>query len=1382
MTQKINQVQIWVYLGLLLLLFPPSVLSQNGDVFFHELNIGGVPFDTKTNVIHTDSFGFLWIGTDNGLYRYDGNALLEFQYDVFDERSIPNNSVGGIIEDHNQNLWIATESYLVLYERERNIFHRYYKDNAPTLLGKSGNGEIWVNLKNDGLLRIRPNKEVDRTIFHADFDYGKEFWSLKYPFWIGTFLEDAFGRRWISSPQGIYEVNGTGHVIPTNFRMNTRILKDVGNNTFLAATDEGIFVIGYNKADRQLEILESYRHFLRGKDGTPEAPTSIALGSEAGSFWVGTTGGLFRADRKNNRYRFTHFGSDRKKKGALSNNQITSTTVDRFGNLWVGNLKGVNQLIGRNSIFEYGAIEHPGYAGNAFVRSLLPRKKFLWMGLNQNGLYRYDLKTGMAVNVFPTSRSINFISPDFENREILINAGDALLRSRDLRHDPSRIRFDTLKQYKKPVQDAFYLNGNELWVGLWTGGVDILNPTNGLTDFKKRVVQRMGNNNTSVLLRDSRENVWVGTRGTGLFRVDLLKEEIHQFLPSRPDGLTSNAILCLLEDEQREFLWIGTRGGGLHKYDYGTKKFTPYGKERGLLSSTVAAIEQDEEGNLWLSTRNGLARFDVTEERFTTFGREDGIAENYFSFNASTVKRAGGNIYFGCRDGFYEVRTGNFRQSAQEPKTVITSFAVLGESMKDAAKRQDQNLLFKGSDVRSSFILPYEDNHIAFEFSSLDLTAPAKNEYAYMLEGINDYWIYTKGADQTTNYNDLPPGDYVFKVKGTNSDGVWNEDFASLAFRIERPLWFSNWAIAIYVLLGLLVLLASYLLIRRWYLLKKNLLAETVSRQKDNELHRMKMVFFTDISHELRTPLTLIRGTLEKVSHKDNYGISPRSARRLQDNVMRMGTLINQIMDLRRHDVEGFRLKVAEKDLSENIKNIRNAFIDYAKTKNVKLSLKSDSGNIYGWYDPEILEKVLFNLLSNALKFTPEKGGIEIRLQKVCPTGRSPLHTDRMTRFGEHVLCSVEDSGIGIPKDELPFIFDRYYQSTRMATRRIPGTGVGMELVHKLIEKHKGAIAVESEEGKFTKFTFLLPTEKRHYKFSEITEGNDSQPGIEKIMDLPESIDIPFPDSSDSANEKAEGKNKILLVEDNVELRTMVKEELMEEGYIIEAENGNRGYEQAVKEKPELIISDILMPVENGISMLKRLKDNPETSHIPVFMLTAKDAHEIKIECLGLGADDFIEKPFSLEFIKWKVRNHLALRQRLRNKYRKVITAEPSDVAVLSNDEKFIGKLVGVIEEKMADKAMGVEFLASEVGMSRANLYRRLRAVANESPVNFIKKIRLKRAAQLLKTDSLYVSEIAYMTGFNSQKYFSKCFRKAYGMSPTDFAKCQGNEIPVGDF
>ncbi|GEC72769.1 Signal transduction histidine kinase [Flavobacterium flevense] len=1336
--------------------------AQSKNAYFHELNIQGIPFNKKVNILFEDSIGYLWIGTNTGLYKYDGNSLVGYQNNVFVSHSLPNNTINSIIEDADKNLWIGSESYLIHYNRKENKFKGFYKNNTFTVFKKTSNSNIWVNSKNIGLLSIKPNKDKKEIDLPLD-----NYKIIKINKQINTFIEDNFNRYWIGTPNGLYVINNN-KFMPTDFKKNIKAVKSFGNNQFIAITNKDLYVLSYNKSNYSLEILEQYLDIMN-----PFSEVGLLNNMVKNPYnetlWIGSSQGLIKATRKNNSYTFSIY-SQGKSKGELKNDQISSVLFDSYNNLWISTSKGINKKLGRTSVFEFNKITTNNNLKNIESNTIISYNSNTVLVASENGIYNYNPKSKEYKKIQIPLSGVVKIAFNYEKNKLFIANGGTLYETDEYTPNKSKLNTTKLASYEGRISDIAVINSNEICIGIWGKGIKIINKKNEISEFKKQAISKLKNTHISVLLLTSDNKLWVGTRGEGLFELDFNKETIKEFLASEREGLTSNGILSIFEDSKKN-IWIGTRGGGLNKYLKTTNNFAHFNSSNNsYLDTSISDIQEDSKGNIWLSTKDGLVYFDVANKKFIPFRQEDGIEESEFAFNSSSSNKNKDILYFGCSEGFYSVHISNFIQKKLPPSTVITNFSILGETIKNDDTTQN-NLIKLNSNPSSVITLPYDQNNIVFNFSSLDLTTPSKNQYAYMLEGLNDYWVYTNASNRNANYNNLPPGTYTFKVKSSNSDGVWNKTPTTLKFVIKPPFWKSPWAIFCYWLLIAIIIFISSKLVRRWYQLKKNLVKETISREKDNEHNMMKMVFFTDISHELRTPLSLILGTIEKVVKEKKFILSPLTAQRIYNNSLRMHRLINQIMDIRKFDVGQYKLCVSKNDIVKDVSIIKDSFNDFARIYKIKYDFISEEDKITGWFDVDILEKTLFNILSNAFKYTKENDEISVKLELIKKKDTNS-NTDLDLEKNTYIKCSVKDNGIGIPKKDLPFIFDRYYQSTKSHSNQIPGTGIGMELVHKLIEKHYGIITVDSEENIFTEFTFYLPINKEQYTKDERIKN--SMPLKRSFIENSEFkvIDEVTTDfNNQKIIQKNNNKQKVLIVEDNLELRTMIKEELSEEFIIMEAENGEEGYQIILKEKPLLIISDILMPIEDGISMLKRIKNNPEISNIPIFMLTAKNSDETKIECLSLGSDDYIEKPFSLEFVKWKVKNTLTKQTELKERYSKVITAEPSEINIDSNDEKFIKRLIQIIENSMDDNLLSVEYLASEIGMSRANLYRKLQAIINDTPVNFIKTIRLKRAAQLLKKSDLYISEIAYMTGFNNQKYFGKCFHKEYGMSPTEYIK-----------
>lgn len=1338
-----------------------SCFSQNVITPFLPLNINDVTFDKRTSFLFQDSMGYLWIGTLNGLYKYNGYEIEEFQYNVFNDNSLPNNNINSILEDNHKNLWLGSESYLVCYDRANDLFKGFYKDKTSRILGKSSDGTVWATTQRTGIVKIEPDTIAFNSKLITEFNYKEKNNVLISKTKINQHLEDNYKRNWFATSKGIIALDKNFNHVFSNFLKNTFSIFKGEGNSIISATKKGIYVLEYNKENYDFTILEHYPvKNINNKRNTNLVLNNLTVESNNKTLWIGTNIGLLKGVRKNGKYEFAFVEGNKN-----STNQINVSLLDNFGNLWLGSQRGVSKLIGKSSIFKNHNFGSD--LANAFSSCIFSEKENqLLISFKYKYLYRYNIKSREKEQFLNISKKVFFIEFDNSKENLFIGHGNELIKTLNYSNNKLKPKTEVVKSYNKSVIDVIEFQNN-IWVGLWGGGIDIIKEKGSLTSFEKKIVNTLSNTNVYEMLLDANNNLWIGTRGDGLYKINTKEKIIYHLNPNK-NGLKSNAILSLTESDNGD-VWIGTRGGGLNLYKANKDSIVSFDKSHGLLSNTISGIREDVNGNIWLSTDSGISFLNKSTGRFINFGVDDGIINNQFSFNVNSAQK--NKLFFGTIGGFYEVNTNNFQINNSISNTVITDFSIFGNNNNDENIKNKNQALKEKLRGSKPINLSYTDNNLVIKFSSLDLTSPIKNKYAYKLEGVNNFWINTDGSNRTANYNNLPHGQYTFKVKSTNSSGVWNEKPISLKFSIEPPFWKSNFAIFGYYLLAFIMLYISFLLIRKWYRLKKNLVAETVSRQKDNEYHRMRMIFFTDISHELRTPLTLIRGTVEKAINDNNFTLNTISANRIYNNIIRMNKLINQIMDIRKHDSGKFKLRISENNLNDNLTKIKNNFNDLARVNNINYNLESKIKLSEAYYDMQILEKVLFNLLSNAFKYTPDGGKITINATSL-KYNKLPKNIVGKLSKGTYLKCVVKDSGTGISEQDLPYIFNRFYQGTKIITNQIPGTGIGMELVHKLINLHNGYIEVRSEKQKFTEFTFFLPIDKEHYSESNLITLNHNKDlksrtktNIQVINELVE---------GEKSNEKIEsGKPKILLVEDNQEILNFLAEGLENEFKIIKARNGKQGYDFTIKHKPKLILSDILMPEEDGVSMLKRIKENKNISHIPIFILSANGFEETKLECIKLGADDFIDKPFSLEFVRWKIKNNVQKRSDLKERYSRIVSINPSEVKVESPDDKFMRKLVKIIEGSIDDNLLSVEFLASEVGVSRASLYRKLQSIAAISPVEFIKQIRLKRAAQLLKNDSLYVSEIAHMTGFNNLKYFSKCFKKEFGITPTNYKKEQ---------
>lgn len=1330
----------WSFL-ILLIFFVNIVQAQNNTINISDFDYPGFPSHQDVYCLLEDSEGFLWIGTRTGLFQYDGSKVKQYQYNVFDPTSIPNNTVKYIQEDTNKNLWIGTESYLVKYSRKKDHFDGYFKGNEFQHLESKNDGSILAIASKTSILKITTDSLTQQLRFDTLFQVNK---SSEEGLVINQIKVDEFGRIWIASTQGLYylidsRLYSTGITFPVQ-----RLHMSADQIAWLSSGSQ-VYMTQYTHTNNDIRILKKLNLSTPNYNG--ELIVSSILERKDKSLWVSSNKGLFRKKVANGDKNFEMLQSN------LPNTSINDLAEDMNGNLWLATQKGLRKYVRNASVFNMVKLEN--YEESLHDASVVDlysdTNNDLWLTTSNGKYAKFKAGEKGNIEIFESDDVIIDIKLSLQEDKLW------LLSHRKLSHLQSGKGEKQIldKEFDFKITDLIEINSNEFWIGTWGQGIYILDEIKAISEFKKKVIERTKEAYVSFTYMDKAGLIWIGTRGKGLFKVDVELRTVDQYLPDLDLGITSNAFLSYCEDFSND-IWFGTRGGGLIQYDREKNLFIPFMSKDGLPSNTVTAIEEDHQHNIWLSTQNGIARLANGDKAIASFGSINGLKVSQFSYNSSTKSADSERIYFGFKGGFYEIICNNYIENKLTPKTKIRSLKGYG---KESDKTTNQINLINSDEEIDKISLPYNKNNISIEFASSDLTAPEKNLYAYQLEGVNDYWIYSSDNSYKADYYDLNPGEYQFNLKSSNSDGLWNEKPTSVLIKITPPFWRSWWAYLIYALAFLGLLYGFYIASKRWYKLKQKLLKETLSREKEKQFHKMRMTFFTDIAHELRTPLTLILSSMEHFISKNKSEGNHKDTARIFNNTNKMKHLINQIMDIRKHSEGQFRLKVKRCDAVKVIKTIQTNFSDLAKINEVKLSFHSDKSEIIGFLDVSIIEKIVNNLLSNAIKHTPKDGQVAIRLAV----------TNSMLK------CIIKDSGEGINESDLKHIFNRYYQVPDHPNSQIKGTGIGMELVSKLVNLHHGSIKAASEEHKFTEFIVQIPMDRASYGINEISEQLEISQADMNLLKSSSSLSLPASEKQIEAKKTAQ-IGQILIVDDNEELQGMMKDQLQNEHQLLSAADGLEAMEMSKEHLPDLIICDVNMPKEDGISFLKEIKNNTTLSHIPVIMFSAKIDEETKKDSIQYGAEDFIEKPFSLDFLKWKINNTLSYQKSMKARYSKKITAVPSDVDLESPDERLMKNVVSIIEQNIANTNLSVEFLSTEVGMSRANLYRKTQKLMNDTPVNLIKTMRLMRAKQIIDLDKFYISEVAEMTGFKSQRYFSACFQKEYKLTPMEYSKKQKRE------
>lgn len=853
--------------------------------------------------------------------------------------------------------------------------------------------------------------------------------------------------------------------------------------------------------------------------------------------------------------------------------------------------------------------------------------------------------------------------------------------------------------------------------------------------------------------------MWLGAYGMGLVRFDPVDNTMKFFPANRSDksSLNSDVIHDIYEDAAGN-LWIGTTGGGLNCFNRESETFHYYTQDDGLSSDVIFGILEDDHNNLWLSTIRGLCKFNPEQRSFKNFTVNDGLPQDIFSLN-STIKLESGEMAFGGINGVTIFHPDHIQSNDIPPPVALTDFRIFNVS------EPLQN--YYESNNSNNIELSFKLNVISFEFAALDFINPAANKYAYKMEGFDQDWIYTDASRRFATYTNLRGGDYLFRVRGANSDGVWNEAGTSLNVRIIPPFWETGWALILYISIVIIALYVMRRVILARERFRSRVEMERLEAQKTHELDQLKLQFFTGVSHEFRTPLMLIIGPVERLL-RSAAEFSEKKQRLYNQlilrNAQRLLRLVNQLMDARKLDTGSLHLNLQSKDIIQSIQAIYASFEYQADQRNIQYQFDKNILSLMMNFDQDKVEKIMFNLLSNAFKFVEDSGMIRVNVQLVRATADGNGNADQ--NEPDTLRIGVQDNGIGIAPQHKARIFDYFYQVEDSISQARGGTGIGLALTKEFVEMHGGHITVDSEPGKGSRFIIDLPVRQAKTNIIETDQSNAKERQIEGVTD--ESVIEHLDDEPESV--PATNKPVVLVVEDNAELRLYLRYELDSDYHIKEAEHGADGIAVATACIPDLIICDIMMPVVDGLKFCARCKSDERTSHIPIILLTARTAEEIQLKGLKSGADEYITKPFNIELLKTRIKNLLDTRKVLKERYSRELFLQPQNISLSTVDEKFINKVTTIIEEHIEDPDFHVDYLSDSVGLSRTQLYRKFQGLMGQTPNEFMNYFRLQRAAQLLQT-GLTAAEVAYKVGFRDPSYFSKSFRKHFNMSPSQFVE-----------
>ena len=1381
------------------------LFAQSQNVKFEHLTTQDGLSDNRVWSIIQDSKGFMWFGTLDGLNRYDGYKIKTYKPDPTDSLSLGEGWIQVLYEDHLRELWIGTwGGGLCRYDRDNDRFIRYNSDieNPKSLSGdhitsiyQTDNNELWVTTS-FGLNKYNRESNDFKRYYPDDknlpFDDNINF--------IGGITQDKYGQIWIRSwNQGLFTYD------PEDDKFVKYIPKQKYTKTFTNQFGEKLSTSHW-RGDSYL-WFPSFRNGLfkiylengeiRHYKHEPDNPYSIRddrirtiyqAGNKSKDLWIGTESGLDRFDIQTEK--FIHIQHQSENSSNRNYDPVWSIYKDKSGLMWVGATHGVCRFDPNSAKFKTIQLdtENPESFSGGFVWTIHEStaqedRSVIWIGTD-NGLFSFNRTSGKFTRYHHISENVNSLSDNDISGIIQSNLGDRKVLWIGTANGLNKIDLKTrqITRYYIPNNDPVYnliytlcedKNGI-IWIGTQTSFLYSFDPDKEqFTQYpiKFGFIRELHVDSSSVL--------WIGTtNGLHKFNTITKKETNYQHIAGDSKSISNNYVRSILED-RNGMLWIGT-DEGLNRYDRSAETFTCFDEKDGLISNKIRSVLGDGHGYLWISTDKGISKFNPHSKQFRNFTKNDGLHDDEFWWGSHINDR--GEMFFGGRNGLTYFHPDSIKDDNYFPQIVLTDFQIFNTSIKPD---QDSPLKKQLSEV-SEITLSHEQSIFSLEFAALEYRKPDKIRYAYKMEGVDPDWVYTDATRRFVTYTQLGAGEYVFQVKASNSDGIWNEQSASVKITILPPWWRTWWAYFSYAIfiIAIIYVLRRYELSRQRF--KHQMELEHVEAEKLQELDRLKSRFFANISHEFRTPLTLIKGPIERWLPKMEQPDMRQDFKMTQRNTNRLLRLVNQLLDISRMESGKMKLQARPENVVELTRQLTMAFESYASVNDIELKFVAPNKHITAYLDREHYEKIIINLVSNALKVTPAGGQVMVELslrgdmaeaisatqslfderKEIASSDIHPIRKDNNnTGFVE---IKVADTGSGIPSEKLPHIFDRFYQVDDSYTKDAQGSGIGLALTKELIELHHGVIRVSSEVGKGTEFTIRIPLGKDHLNPEEIL------PPLEETIVTnvaPEDI-IEEKTQSSTFNKSTSPKEDtiVLIVEDNPDMRTYIRDTLNEFYKVVEAVDGQKGFEAATEIIPDLIISDVMMPEMDGFQFCNKIKTDARTSHIPVILLTAKSSGESKLEGLETGADDYLTKPFDSRELLVRIKNLIEQRRKLREQFAKEITLEPQEIAITSTDAKFLQKVMHEIDQHLEDVKFGVVELSEKVAMSRSQLFRKLKALTDQTPHQFIQTFKLKRAAALLEQQAGNISEVAYQVGFSNPAYFTECFRKLFGVSPREYA------------
>ena len=1395
---------------LLLILCSSSFVlqAQNPGILCTHYNVNNGLLNSSVEYVYVDSDGYVWFATTAGLQNFDGFNFTNYVYNSEDSASVSYNFISTLFEDRDGKIWIGTLKGLDVFNKDDGVFFHMKNDPFNTsdstinviergrkVIVQDAEGFLWVNTMTSGLIKINTGT-MSVEHYHGDLEgdiiYDKEQNAL----WIAS---DRLKKFDILTKQ-LEHFYITEGVLPGVSEINSTVMDKEG--LIWLGTNAGLVLF-----DKETLSFHSLQGYLKRLDpGTNESyswslkPITALYEDSRGFMWIAMERSLYKINKRDGRY--SVYSHEIDNPTSLLDEKIIGIYGSRAGVLWVSYKgKGVSKV--KIDFKDFTWYKHipgdPNSISGNIVRSVhKDKKQNLWIGMYNDGLnrtipgerqrvlnYKYDHDDRNSIS----SDYITAIYTDKGNR-LWIGTFDNgfcfaenIYSSDDLKF--RRFLFEDNTEVPDITEDA----AGRIWIAT-TKGFYLYDPVSKqLIHYGDQVNQlpEMRGINIQSVIYEPPNVFWFASWNRGLCKFYVNSDTllangskrdslvIYDNITDIKNSKIDNGFVKIFKDKNN-VLWLASNVNGLIKATEkdGGMEFVKYDKSRGAPDNSVYSIAGDREDNIWISTNHGLGKLKTKTEHFNNYYESDGILSNAFVWDAG-CQSADGEIFFGGINGLIRFYPEKILNDTTTYPVFISKLIVQNTEVKPGDEINGRKILTKNIQYTGNITLTSRERAFSLDFVALNNLNPEETEYAYKLEGFDQDWIYTTYNRRYVTYTNLSPDTYKFIVKASNSDGVWNEKPAILVIHILPPWWGTAFAIVSFSVLFILLLFLFRNLILMRVRLIHDAKFEQMKREKTEELYNLKMKFFTDISHEFRTPLSLIIAPIQNIVSK--AGNDPQLVKHsilIRKNADRLLRLIDQVMDMMKIDLNKMRLSFGRGDIVGYLKELIFSFEEIADQRSIILEYTSDVDSYVTWFDENKIEKIIYNLLSNSFKFTPDKGKILVNLHIQRKSDKSAQGESVIQSQPEFIEITISDNGIGMPADYRDHLFERFYRVDRHDSIIRRGTGIGLALTKELVELHNGSINVESEENRGTSFVILIPAITDPTKSAEIADiiydGKTSQDTFPKFA-LSDDHEYIYKYSSGENEVVPDRKTPvILLVEDEQEVRDFIRGNFIKKYHVYEAPDGRKGFDMIIRLDPDIVISDIIMPVMDGIEMCQKIKSDIRTSHIPVIMLTARAAIESRIESLETGADAYLEKPFSMELLEIQINNLLDSRKLLRDKFSKELVIKPADITITSVDETFIRKAIDIADKHISDSGFGSDEFCREIGMSRSQLHRKLKAITSQPASEFIRTIRLKRAASLLKDSHLSVEEISFRTGFNSPAYFTKCFKTLFGKTPSEYS------------